>query len=274
MSNARQRAAELRPDLDIPWSNRALMVPIFHVAAPLAFSPEVHFESGEAGQAAWQEQVESDAGTMINASHAEEIDAVMMAPIAQSVSPLWQIRYETLVVAKESLRHLPHVMGLAGYIVRHGGTVDVERVYEYPNETPEEKADRQGRNLQRRDIKVTVMRAGGNVVTYIEGGSARREKLADGTFKKIPRKKDEMLPAQAGFAHDINETPEPARDKIRMMTVVSRYSGEGRFRLFSPTVVILDPVKPVDGTVEEIRQQGEDEMARGFELVKELDEQR
>lgn len=250
------------------------MWPIFNLAAPLAFSPEVHFESGEAGQAAWQEHVESDAGTMINMSHAEEIDAVMMAPIAQSISSLWQIKYETLVVAKESLRNMPHAAGLAGFIVRHGGTIPVERLYEYPNETPEEKEDRQRRNLKSRDIGVTVIRAGGNVVTYIEGGTDRRERLADGTFERIPREKDEMLPAQDGFAHVIDETPQPERDKLRMMTVVSRYSGEGRFRLFKPTVVILDPVKPVYGSVKEIKRQGEAEMARGFELVKQIDEQR
>lgn len=243
---------------------------IFNVAAPVLLHPQVHFEGGEATEAAWQEHVESDAPTMVIMSHAEEVDAVLMAPITQGNRALRQMRYETLVVAKDSLRDMRFG---AGWIVRNGGTTTVEREFEHPNETPQQKELRKQRNLRSRDIGVTVLQAGGNMVVFIEGGTAKRIKLPDGTFKKVPREKDEMLPAQAGFAHMINETPPEVRDRLRIMTVVSRYSPRP-LRLLRPTTVILEPVKPVDGSVEELRQQGEALMARGFERVIEYDERR
>jgi 1-acyl-sn-glycerol-3-phosphate acyltransferase len=272
MSDPRQRAAELRPDLDIPWSNRALMSVIFNVAAPVLFHPKIHFEGEEAGQALWKEHVESDAPTMVIMSHAEEVDAVLMAPIAQGKGSkaLRQMKYETLVVAKDTLRNLPYG---AGFIVRNGGTTSIEREYEYPNETPEQKALRKKRNLHSRDVGTTVLEAGGNMVVYIEGQSAKRVKLPDGTFKRVARIRDEMLPAQIGFAHMINETSPETREKLRIMTIVSRYS-DRPLRLLRPTTVILEPVKPVDGDAEAIRLQGQELLARGYERVIELDEQR
>jgi hypothetical protein len=284
MNDPRERAAELRPDLDMPWSNKAMLWPILNVAAPILLRPHVIFENGRASEMAWQDQLESDAPTMVIISHPEEIDAVMMAPIAQNTPALRQMRYETLVVAKESLRHLPHAGGLAGYIIRHGGTVSVERPFEYPNETPEEKAARQKRNMHSRDIGTTALEAGGNLVIYIEGGSGKRIQLPDGNYKKIPREPDEQLPAQDGFAKITDGLSPETRDKLRFMTIVSRYRprvpGLSRLdprrltRLRKPTTVILDPAKPVDGTVEEVRQQGEDLMRRGFELAIELDDLR
>lgn len=278
MSDPRERAAELRPDLDIPWSDKRLMVPIFNVLGPTLLHPDVHFEGGEAGQAVWKEQVESDAPTMVIMSHPEEVDAVLMAPITQGGltgtitrnSPLRQMRYETLVTAKRPLRNAPFGIG---WIVRNGGTTPVDRPYDSPHETQEQKDRRQEENLHNRDIASTVMEAGGNMVYFIEGGTDRRIKLPDGSYKRVPRKKDEMLPAQAGFAHAINSTSPETREKMRIMTVVSRYR-RSPLRLLRPTVVILDPVKPVDGTVEEVRQQGENLMAKGFELVIELDKLR
>ena len=246
------------------------MTVIFNVAAPILLHPDVHFEGKEAGEAMWRDHVESDDPTMVIMSHAGEPDAVLMAPITQGSPALKGMRYETIETAKESLRHLR--FGL-GWIVRHGGTSPVERVFESPHETPEQKELRKKRNLHNRDIGVTVLRAGGHMVVFIEGGTDKRIKLPDGTFERAARKKDEMLPAQPGFAHIIHETPPETREKLKIMTVVSRYSPRP-FRLLRPTTVILEPVKPVDGSVEDIRQQGEDLMARGFERVIELDQER
>jgi hypothetical protein len=275
MSDVRARAAELRPDLDIPWGNKALLWPVLRVASPILFHPTIYYENGEASQALWREHIESDAGTMMNASHAEQIDALMPAPISQGTPgnrPIRGISHDTIIVAKESLRHLPHVFGLAGWIIRHGGTEAIEREYENPNETPEEKAERKKRNLPSLEVCSTVMEAGGTVVVFGEGGSAKRVRTEDG-FEKVARELDEMLPIQIGIGQMIDGMSPEARDKSRIMTAVSRYSRR-RFRLLRATTVILDPAKPVDGGAEEIRQQAEDLMARGYELAKELDELR
>ncbi|HYF97165.1 MAG TPA: 1-acyl-sn-glycerol-3-phosphate acyltransferase [Patescibacteria group bacterium] len=276
MSDVRERAAELRPDLDIPWGNRGLLLPVLRVATPMIFRPTIYYEGGDAGQAEWQEHVESDAGTLMNMNHPTKIDALMPAPVSQGSPgnrPIRGISHDTIIVAKESLRQLPQVWGLAGWIVRHGGTVPVKREFEHPNETPEQKGDRKKYNLPRIEIGSTVMEAGGCVVVFGEGVTEIRIKLPDGTFEKIPRELDQMLPIQPGFAKMINGMSPEARDRVRIMTVVNRHTPRrlGRIR---PTTVVLKPAKPVDGSVEEVRQQGENLMARGYELAKELDELR
>lgn len=281
MNAVRERAAELQPDLELPWSNTAMMVPIFNMAAPLLLHPHVIFENGRASEYAWHDHLESDAPTLVNMSHAEEVDAVLLAPITQANWALRQMRYETLVVARENLGELPYGPGA---IVRHGGTLLIKRLFEHPNETPEEKEARHKHNLEKTVMAIAVLNAGGNVVVFSEGGTKKRVKLPDGTFKSVPREPDEQLPAQKGFAEMINGTEPDVRDKLRMMTVVSRYRpvppNASRYslkrltRLMDPTSVILDPAKPVDGDVEAVKQQGQALMARGYELGIELDDLR
>ncbi|HYH36428.1 MAG TPA: 1-acyl-sn-glycerol-3-phosphate acyltransferase [Candidatus Saccharimonadales bacterium] len=276
MSSVRERAAELRPDLDIPWGNRGLLVPVLRVASPMLFRTMTYYEGGEAGQAEWHEHIESDGGTLMNMNHPTKIDALMPAPVSQGSPgnrPIRGMSHDTIVVAKESLRHLSQAWGLAGWIVRHGGTVPVKRVFEHPNETPEERENRKKDNLPTIEICTTVMEASGTVVVFGEGGTEVRIKLPDGTFKKVDREQDQMLPLQPGFAQMINDLSPEAREKVRIMTVVNRHRPR-RFGRIQATTVVLKPAKPVDGSVEEVRQQGQELMAKGYELVKELDELR
>ena len=265
MSNPRKVAAELEPNLDIPWSNRALMWPIFNVAAPLLFHPDLHFESGREGKEMWRDHVESDDPTLGLMSHAREADAVLMARIVFERA-LRGMRYETIVTAKEQLRQIP----IVGFIVRKGGTSPVDRVFENPFETPEEKKRRMDKNLNNKHVGITVLRAGGNILGFPEGGTTARKRLPDGSFERVPRQKDEILPHQAGFANMVIDSPPDVRERLRLMTIVSRY-GEGLLSMFHPTTVVMDPVRPVDGGVPELKAQSEALMHRANELAIEID---
>ena len=286
MSDARVRSAEQSPEVDIPWSNRGLMVPIFNVAAPLIFSPQTHFEGGEEGKQAWREHTESDAPTMILMTHFEEADAVMMAPIVQQNPALHPIRYETIVTAKEGLRQLkigvPVVGGLPGWIVRNGGTSPVERPYDNLTETPEEKAARQDKNLHTRQVGVAVMEAGGNKLIFAEGGTKKRTKLPNGEFKVEKRERDELLPFQRGFAEIIKQCSPETQEKLRIMLIGSRYPEKqppepgaskvskllkGLGRIASPTVHISLPLTPIEGSVEQMVAQAQGIMAKDYEQV-------
>ena len=66
------------------------------------------------------------------------------------------------------------------------------------------------------------------------------------------------------------DSPPDVRERLRLMTIVSRY-GEGLLSMFHPTTVVMDPVRPVDGGVPELKAQSEALMHRANELAIEID---
>lgn len=158
------------------------------------------------------------------------------------------------------MHELPSVLG---YIVRNSGAVIVDRPTESKDETEEQKQARREKNQEAQAIGGRILANGGHWLIYPEG-LTRQTIIENGEEKKVPRKPGVLLPVQKGFVYTLNSMTPEQLQRVRILGMAVHYGGRLASSL-RPTVYVTKPEVPIQGTVEEKRQQGEDILRRAVQ---------
>lgn len=216
---------------------------------------DVHYEDGAEDEI--REHRDAGGALQILMTHFRRTETVIIAEIAGKEEPLRHIQDTTGITGRQNLFDIPVI----GWILENGGVQKVSLAHENPNETPEEAALRHERNQRTQAMGGRFLANGFNWVIYPEGGS-RKKVEKDGKLERVPREPGVVMPVREGFVFSLENMTPQERERVRLLGIAVHYS-EGRFSNLRPTVHVSRPVAPINGTREEIRQQGEDLLRRG-----------
>jgi 1-acyl-sn-glycerol-3-phosphate acyltransferase len=240
----------LEPEPTPTLANQRIIWPLITMSRAAIF-PRTHFEAG-----AEQEIIDhrdADGSLLILSTHFSRfVEPATIARTASTKEPLKHIRYKTGVTARRELFDIP----VLSSVLRACNAEPVARKTERQNETPEERLARQQANQQALLPGSRYLAGGFNWLIFPEGSSRETVKNGDKEVRQ-KRRKGELLPIREGFARILeNLTPEE-RSRVKMLGIAAHY-GDGRLSLLRPTVHIARPTSVVEGSREEMRQQGED----------------
>lgn len=233
-------------------------------AINLAMHSTTYFEEGAVEDL--QEHRDNGGSLLLLMTHFRRWEPIVIADVARSNKPLRHIQYSTGITARSKLFDLPFP---AGFVVRHSGSHRVNRSTENPNETPEERARRKEENRKTQITGGRFLARGLNWLIFPEG-SSRETVEVDGQTIRIPRKSGEVLPLQLGFVYTLESMSEEERRRVKLLGIAVHY-GDRRLSSLRPTVHVGRPVSPIEGTSEELRQQGEDILRHGVSEAVRLD---
>jgi hypothetical protein len=226
------------------------------------YHPKTYFED----EAAIREHRDQGGVLYILMTHFNRFEPGMMAQLACKHKSLRHIKYTTGVTARKELWDIP---GL-GHVLRNINAAAVERVTERPNVTPEEKKERQEENQRKQAIAGRYLAQNKNWIIWPEGSTREDVKQEDGEKVRIPRDIETLLPIRRGFVYSLEAMTEEERKNVKLLAIAS-YFGERALSVVRPTVHIGRPTAPIEGTTEEVRQQGEDLLQHSFSEAKRLD---
>jgi 1-acyl-sn-glycerol-3-phosphate acyltransferase len=234
--------------------NKHVMGPV-HALAKLVMHAQTNYENGAVEDL--HEHRDNGGTLLLLMTHFRRWEPIVIAQIVANSEPLQHLKYNTGVTARRWLFELPVV----GYIVRNSGAQIVDRPTENKNETPVQRKARKEANQKAQAVGGRFLANGLNWLIFPEGQS-RQVVEKDGQKVKVSREPGILFPIQKGFVYTLESMSEEERRKAKLLGVAVHY-GDRLFPSLRPTVHISRPTAPVNGTVEEIRQQGEDLLRTG-----------
>ncbi len=199
-------------------------------------------------------------------THFRRWEPLVMAQVARVNEPLKHVQYSTGITARRAMFELPVVGPL---VVGNSGAQVVDRAIEHTNETPEQKAVRKEANQKTQAVGGRFLASGRNWLIFPEGGS-RKIVERNGESVREEREPGVLLPLQRGFVYTLESMTPEERERVKLLGVAVHY-GERLFSSFRSSVAIPRPETPVDGTGDEMFQQGEDLLSRAVADVVRLD---
>lgn len=261
--------------------NKYLLAPVITTVSLVLRGTRTFFEMG--GKDDIRAHRDNGGSLLMIVSHASRWDTVAIAPITRTNEPLQHVQYNTGITAREEIFDIPVVGG----VVKRSGAQKVKRSLENPDESEEEKADRQKDNEGTQGGIGRVLASGGNGLVFGEGiskvpvtdKSGKALYGPDGKPIRRPRKPGEVLPVRKGFVYSLKSMTPEERKRVKLLGIAI-YHGDRRFSGIRGTVAIPRPVDPLEGDYgdkdfqELVRQQGDDLLRRGMADAARLDRER
>lgn len=230
----------------------AVMGKIHAIAQKILFG-NTYFEGGEEGRQDIRDHRDAGGSFQIHMSHVRRWAPIYMA-FATKEEPLKHFELTTGITVRHKIFELP-IVGKS--IVSKSGGQPIKKKDKVQGETPEERVNRREDNENTQAIGGRWLAHGYNWLIFTEGNS--RVYIQDGDKQvRIPRQPDVSLPVFSGFIKSLDNMTPQEREKTKIIGIGEHYPY--KHSPFGATLYVSRPESPIDGTVEEKLQQGQDIM--------------